>query len=353
MMKIITILTALLFNCVTGVALGGFVGIDPILGAIGMNGVSAVVSLLPMETGIMKAGVFRELWTGEMVKTLRGGLDGSWLDGIPDATSAVNNDVIHLVDVGVDPDVLINNTTYPIPTQELPDGDIAITLDKLQTKVTPITDDELYASSHDKMQRVKDSHAAAINEAKYRKSAHAFCADSHTEKTPIIKTTGEIDALTGRKRMTKQDLLDAKVAMDKLRVPAVGRRLVLCPDHINDILGWSEAFQRQYNMDNVNGKVGRLFGFDIYEFNDTPVYTSAGAKKALGATAETGEFQCSFAFYTQRVFKATGSTKVYLREAATDPDSQQNKINYRHYFIAMPKKKDAGVTICSGYTAVG
>lgn len=353
MMKIITILTALLFNCVAGATLSGFVGIDPIIGALGMNGVSAVVSLLPQETGIMKVGIFRELWTGEMVKTLRGGLDGSWLDGIPDATSAVNNDVIHLVDVGVDPDVLINNTTYPIPTQELPDGDIAITLDKFQTKVTPITDDELYASSHDKMQRVKDSHAASISEGKFRKSAHAFCANEHTEKTPIIKTTGEIDPATGRKRMTKQDLLDLKAALDKLKVPAVGRRLVLCADHVNDILGWSEAFQRQYNLDNVNGKVGRLFGFDIYEFNDTPVYTVAGVKKAVGAAAETGEFQCSFAFYTQRVFKATGSTKVYLREAATDPDSQQNKINYRHYFLAMPKKNDAGVTLCSGYTAVG
>ena len=61
MMKIITILTAILFNCVTGVALGGFVGIDPVIGALGMNGVSAVVSLLPAETGIMKVGIFREL----------------------------------------------------------------------------------------------------------------------------------------------------------------------------------------------------------------------------------------------------------------------------------------------------
>lgn len=353
MMKIITILTALLFNCMAGATLSGFVGIDPIIGALGMNGVSAVVSLLPAETGILKVGIFRELWTGEMVKTLRGGLDGSWLDGIPDATSAVNNDVIHLVDVGVDPEVLVNNTTYPIPTQELPDGDIAITLDKFQTKVTPITDDELYAASHDKMQRVKDSHAAAINETKYRKAAHSFCADAHSAETPILKTTGEIDPATGRKRLTKQDLLDAKAAMDKLKVPATGRRLVLCPDHINDLLGWSEAFQRQYNMDNVNGKCGRLFGFDIYEFNDTPVYSTSTTKKALGSTAGKGEFPCSFAFYTQRVFKATGSTKVYMREAGTDPDSQQNKINYRHYFIAMPKKKDAGVTICSGYTAVG
>ena len=53
----------------------------------------------------------------------------------------VNNDVIHLVEVGVDPDVLINNKTYPIDVQALEDKDIAIKLDKFQTKATTITDD--------------------------------------------------------------------------------------------------------------------------------------------------------------------------------------------------------------------
>ena len=65
--------------------------------------------------------------------------------------------------------------------------------------------------------------------------------------------------------------------------------------------------------------------------------------------AEAGEFQCSFAFYVPRVFKATGSTKMYYSEASTDPEYQRNKINFRHYFICMFKKADAGVAIRSGY----
>ena len=39
--------------------------------------------------------------------------------------------MIHLVEVGVDPDVLINNKTYPIDVQALEDKDIAIKLDKI------------------------------------------------------------------------------------------------------------------------------------------------------------------------------------------------------------------------------
>ena len=55
--------------------------------------------------------LYKEVWTGELVKYLRRGLEATWLAGIPDASSIVENDVIHLVAVGVDPDVLINNTT--------------------------------------------------------------------------------------------------------------------------------------------------------------------------------------------------------------------------------------------------
>lgn len=296
------------------------------------------------------AGILTEVWTGELVKSLRSGLEGSWLDGVPDQSSIANNDVIHLVDVGVDPEVLVNNTTYPIPLQALNDKDLTVSLDKFQTKPTPVTDDELYAISYDKMGRVKESHGNALNDSKFAKAAHALCAQSNTASTPVLKTTGEADA-DGRLRLTPNDLAEMKRKMDKLKVPADNRRLVLCPDHVNDLLIASQAFREQYNIDRNSGKVGSLYGFAIYEYANTPIYTTAGVKKALGATAADGEFQCSFAFYTPRVFKATGSTKMYYSEAGTDPQNQRNLISFRHYFIAMPKKEDAGVVMLSAKKA--
>ena len=338
---------ALLFNAIAGATLAGTVGLSPVTGALGMNVVAALVGTMP--NGVLRAGVFTEIWTGELVKALRSGLEGSWLDGVPDQSSIAENDVIHLVDVGVDPDVLVNNTTYPIPLQALEDKDIAVKLDKFQTKVTPITDDELYAISYDKMARVKESHSNALNDAKFTKAAHALCAKNNTAKTPILTTTGERDAETGRLRLTPNDLVEMKRALDKMKVPSENRRLVLCPDHVNDLLLVSQNFREQYNIDRNTGNVGKLYGFDIFESANTPLYTTAGVKKDLGSTAAKGEFQCSFAFYTPRVFKATGSTKMYYSEASTDPEYQRNKINFRHYFICMPKKADAGVVMASGY----
>lgn len=348
--KIMMVLAAVLFNCMTGGLLAMAAGISPVAGAAGMNAV-AVLFGGTVPQGVLRAGVYKEIWTGELVKALRGLLEGTWLDGIPDSSSLVNNDIIHLVEVGVDPEVLINNTTYPIPLQALDDADIAIELDKFQTKVTPITDDELYAISYDKMSRVKESHSNAINDAKFAKAAHALCPTENTDTTPVLVTTGERDADTGRLRLVPGDIVRLKATLDKLRVPADKRRLVLCSDHVNDLLMADQKFKEQYNLNQTDGRIGRLYGFDIYEFGNTPLYTVAGKKKAVGALAEAGEFQCSFAFYVPRVFKATGSTKMYYSEASTDPEYQRNKINFRHYFICMFKKADAGVAIRSGYQA--
>ena len=345
-------LVSLVFNSVMGATVGHTVGIEPMAGAIGANVIAAVGGAFNMvPAGVVREGVLVEVWIGELFKYLRRGLEATFLDGIPDASSLANNDVIHLVDVGVDPDVLVNNTTYPIPLQALEDTDKTISLDKFQSKVTPITDDELYALSYDKMTRVKESHGNAINDSKFAKAAHALCANSNTATTPVLVTTGERDAETGRLKLTVQDVINMKRAMDKLKVPSQNRRLVLCSDHVNDLLETSQTFKEQYNINRNDGTVGRLFGFDIYEFANNPLYTTAGNKKAVGATASAGEFQCSFAFYTPRVFKCTGSTKMYYSEASTDPEYQRNKINFRHYFICMPKKADAGVVMRSGYQA--
>ena len=323
-------MTALLFNSVMGITVALVLGINPVVGAVLANVAAACLGQFAPQ-GAFQAGVLTEVWTGELVKSLRSGLEGSWHDGIPDLSA------------------LVNNKTYPIPIQELPDGDIAIGLDKFQTKVTPITDDELYALSYDKMSRVKEAHANAINDSKFAKSAHALCANSNTATTPVLTTTGEREASTGRLRLCVDDLVNMKRALDRLKVPAGNRRLVLCPDHVNDLLMTNQSFERQYNIDRNTGKVGNLYGFDIYEYANNPVYTTAGVKKKLGEAGTKGEFACSFAFYTQRVFKATGSTKMYYSEASTDPQNQRSLINFRHYYLCMPKKADAGVVMTSGY----
>lgn len=342
--------STLLFNCVMGAVIAYMLGMDALMGAVVANLLAIALGGF-MPKGAAYTGVLKEVWTGELIKRLRSLLDGSWLMGVPDQSSIAENNVIHMVDVGADPAVLINNTTYPLEVQELTDGDKSFSLDKFQTKVVPVTDDELYARSYDMMARVKESCANAINDAKFAKAAHALCPNQDTTTTPVLKTTGSVDAVTKRVRMTMDDVVAMKRAMDKLGVPTGNRRLVLCPDHVNDLLESEQTFREQYNLNRADGTVGRLYGFDVYESNFNPTYTAAGKKNAVNKAPAAGEFQASFAFYVPRVFKATGSTKMYYSPAENDPQQQRNLVSYRHYFICMPKKEDAGVAIMSAYQA--
>ncbi len=339
-------LTALLLNCVMGVLVCSIFGIETAYG-MGAGVASVALGAFMPGAGCLCAGVYTEVWTGELVKILKAGMTASFLNGLPDYSSKVNNDVIHMVDVGGDPDVLVNNTTYPIDVQHLDDGDITFGLDKYQTKATKVTDDELHAISYDKFGSDVERHGDAITITKFKKAAHALAPDKNTAATPVLGTTGETDPIDSRKKMCPADILAMKRAMDKLNVPTEGRRLVLCQDHVNDLLSTDQKFKEQYNLNTVEGKVGRLYGFDIYEFENCPLYTSAGVKKAWDATAAAGEFQASFAFYAKRVFKADGSTTMYYSEAKTDPLNQQSLVNFRHYYVVLPKKKDAFVAMYS------
>lgn len=334
----ITIFSKLIINMFIGVVLAQFLGVPEAYGAIG----GAVVPLAAgafMPQGALCEGVFTEIWTGELVKKLRGGLTASWLDGVSDYSAAVNNEVVHLVDVGGDPDVLINNTTYPIPAQELEDGDIALGLDKFQTKKTVVSDDTLFAISYDKIGSVIERHGDAITIGKFKKAAHAVAPQSDTDTTPVIQTSGEAGA-DGRKKLTRKDIIALKRRLDAQGYPATGRRLVLCSDHVNDLLEEDQKFRDQY-YNYTSGKIANMYGFEVYEFENCPFYTKEGTKVPYKTTPSGTDHQASFCFYTKRLFRAQGSTKMYYKDAVTNPDNQANEVNFRHYYMVLPKKNEA------------
>ncbi len=328
---LVNVLMSIIILFLLGVPNAGFWGL-----IVGVVLPMALGKFLPK--GAALEGVYTEVWTGELVKQLRGGMSASWLDGVSDYSAAVNNEVVHLVDVGGDPDVLINNTTYPIAAQELEDGDIALGLDKFQTKKTAVSDDQLFAISYDKMGSVIERHGDAITIAKFKKAAHALAPNSNTAKTPVVPTSGEDD--NGRKKCTRKDIIALKRKLDALQIPTAGRRLVLCSDHVNDLLEDDQKFRDQY-YNYTSGKIANMYGFEVYEFENCPYFTKEGTKVPFKNSPSGTDHQASFCFYTKRVFRAQGSTKMYYRDAQTNPDYQQNEVNFRHYYIVLPKKMEA------------
>ena len=296
--------------------------------------------------GLLFAGVYREIWTGELVESFQPEIEASFLSEIPDESRHVQsssngeNQVIHLVDIGADPEVLINNTTYPIGYETLTDGDIAFQLDKFTTVATKVSDDELYAISDDKIAVVNKKHKNAILAKKFAKATHALAPQAHTINTPVIGTSGA--TVAGKKLATVNDVIDLGGAMSAAGIPDDGNRiLVLNTVHNTGIVKEVKDFYKDY-LNIATGQLRPLFhGFKVYLYHAMPFYLAAdNTKVAFGAVFNPATHNvASVAFYAPDMFRAEGSTKMYYDEP--DTQNQAAAVNYRHYYLVSPKKARA------------
>lgn len=347
-LSLLSLLFAVAFNGTVGATVASMLDFNPLMGAGVANGVSMLTGIFP--AGVLRSGLLTEVWTGYLNKAFKTSAESvGWYARVKNFSQYVNNSVIHLVNVGVKPDVLINNTTYPIGISTVADADKAVSLDKLQTKRTVVTDDSLHALSYDKMALDIEQHKDAIMDTIYAKAIHAFAPDENSENAPVVATSGSNYGT--RKQITLEDILKIKRAFDAQKVPSSDRILVLCPDHVNDLLSLDQKFREQYSVNTEDGKIARLYGFDIYEYVDCPYFTSAGVKVAYGTAAGSTDTMASVAFAASKCLRADGDLKMYYSEAKTNPETQQNEVNFRRYSIALPMSTECIAAIYSDAAA--
>ncbi len=278
---------------------------------------------------------FPEIWDVRVRQTLESGDVADFLDGVTELPGEVTQmgeeNLIHIPATSFSPDVLINNSTYPIALQEYDDETIIIKLDKYQTLATKVTDDQIDGCSYPIIDAVTKSHTNKILVSKYGKALHAIPPNSNTADTPVLVLAGD--------KCTYEDLVALKRKCDAAKWPLIGRRLVLAPDHYNDLLLDRERFGNVIN--NINkGEVANLIaGFEIKQYVQPPMYKADGTKAAFGEVPESTDKVASVAFVVSNMAKKTGLTKQYFSDAKTSPTTQANLLNYRHYFIAVPVEK--------------
>ncbi|MFK5855383.1 MAG: hypothetical protein QM503_04570 [Bacteroidota bacterium] len=331
----------------TVIFLAGFVAaslqivaaVPPAITFSGMITLSVVQSLIPKPQGaVFFFALQRELWTGELIKGFRHA--NTFLSRIGKKDQYVKNNVIHLAQIGVDPAVLINNSTYPIPSAARADADIPIGLDKLETENTIITDDELLAIPYDKPGSVIEQHRESLEQKAAEKSIHSLCPLTDTSNTPVLFTSGDATGYTyNRKRLTNNDIIRMKKALDDLKVPLDGRELVLCNQHVEDLLMTSQAFKEQWYK-RKTGEILDMFGFKISQFVTNPLFSSTNSqKKAFGSAAAAGtDLETSVVYYNKRAVQARGIVKMYHAQAEDNPQYRQSVIGFRLYHICLPKK---------------
>lgn len=288
---------------------------------------------------------FPEVWENRVRRRLEETTAAPWSVGVEElqteiielgSGTASEKNIIHIPIETLEVECLINNNVYPIPVQDFEDDSVQITLDKYQTKVLSVSDDQTLGASYPVIDTVSAPHVESINENKWTKALFALAPASNTSLNPVVEATGPERTPGGPKMLLYKDLVALKRKLDAVKAPKKGRRLILSDDHWNDMLLEEEKFAKVV-VNYVEGSVAPVIcGFEIYSDLFNPYYTNAGVKLAFGQVPVSTDRQGTICFLVKNTVKKTGTTKQYFLKAEQNPRGQANELNYRHYFIMSP-----------------
>jgi len=271
----------------------------------------------------------KEVWLDQIAEGFYP--ESSFLTKVVDYSQFVENNRLHIANAGIDPEVLINNTTYPIVVVGREDEDKEFPLDKFETENTIVRRPEAIEYSYDKLESVIRQHRSTLSTSVAKKAIHAFAPQGDTNNTPIVETSGE--ATNGRLRMTFADILTLKERFDDALIPLSERYLVLHPKHVSDLLLQDIKLFKELTAIK-DGEPTKFAGFGCFEFPYMPKYQSGGAyTKIPFNTVAEGTF-ASVAFQKSEVMKADG--ELYMYALHDDPRERGSIIGFDKRFVALP-----------------
>jgi hypothetical protein len=282
----------------------------------------------------------KEVWLSQIMEGFYP--NDSFLQKLVNFDAFVENDKIHIASAGIDPKVLINNTTYPINVIGRDDEDRVIELDKFETENTIVRRPDAIEYSYDKLESVIRQHRNTLRKAVTMKATHAIAPQKNDTDTPVVATTGA--ETNGRKRLTFSDILTLKESFDNADIPLERRYLILHPKHVSDLL--LEDLKLFKNLTNISeGEPAKFAGFGCFSCSAMPTYTLANneyEKVAYNCVA-TNNF-ASVAFCADEVFKADGD--IYMYAKYDDPQERATIVGFDKRSIVLPiRNKGIGAIV--------
>lgn len=275
------------------------------------------------------AGINKEVWLDILMEGFIPA-DG-FLGRSVNLDAQVENNTINIAEAGVDPNVLVNNTTYPIPSSQRKDNPFAIPLDTLDTENTIVRNVEQMESAYDKMASVVRGHKKSLRAMCARRAAHAWSPGKSDSFNPVWAADG-----AGNKHGYKKISFDMLYAMaaefQGMDVPMESLVAVLHPYHLADL----HAENAKAYKELIEGR--KLCGtFDLFITSATAKYNgTTGEKTAFGAVGADTDAISSFMYSADEVMRAMGDDDMFLREK--DPEQRADLIGFQKRFIALPMR---------------
>ena len=320
-MKTPKFLLALLFNCLIGILLASFTDWNPFICMAGVNVAGAVMYQVKLQYGIsFFDGLATEVWLPDVKEDPYP--DASFVNAATDMSALVDNDKINLTEAGVDPDVLKNNTVYPVPDAVAADSPLSIELNYYDTTSTIVRNAVAIELAYDQRTLYANKHKKALAKRIGQDAAYSYAPAQHNAAN--FNTVLNLAA--------NDSIIDAIIDMKAAFTGQEGVNLVLDPTHMAKIAKEDKVLFKAIMAE----KGATFYGFKIWEYTHNPFYIGAtGAKAAFGAAFVAGTHKrSSFVFVGSEVMRADGTIKMFSR--LNDPDIKGDKFNFQKRTLVLP-----------------
>ncbi len=285
--------------------------INPVATAITITAVSAGVQYFAPNLFAGKAlmALQTQVWTSEIIENPFP--DGSFIKQSKDLSEWVNHDKINLVEAGVEPAVYedyFNGSETALPLANINDIPHEVVLKTYSTEQTRHRDLQDVELQYDKRTSIIKRHKQALDRNMAVRASYAW--------TPATSNAfNKVTALSGSDSIIDA-IIDVQAFMASLDLQG---ELNVCftPDHMAKIRKEDKVLYK----DILNEK--QMYGFKVFQYSKSPLFTSANVKKPMGSAAEAGDKRASFFWASEEVFRALGSVEMYanLRDSAFQADT--------------------------------
>ncbi|MBF2707518.1 hypothetical protein [Flavobacterium soyangense] len=253
------------------------------------------------------AGLQKEVWIAGIQENPIP--DNSFVFASTDKSEYVENNKLHLAEAGIEPGVHENyfagsETDLPLATiTDIPNEVVLNTYSTDRTRHRDLQEVEL---QYNKRASVTNRHKTALAKNMGIRAAFAWspATDDTNNKIAVVGGGKFLDAI-----------IDMQAFYNGLDIYD-GLNICLTAEHMAIIKKEDKVLYKEI----LN--TSEMYGFKVYRYNKTALYTSANAKKPFGTVKAAGDKNCSFTWCTNEVFRCFGDTEMYetIRSAASQAD---------------------------------
>lgn len=198
--------------------------------------------------------ITREIWLNSLVETLFA--DNSFAQRLTNHSAFTDGKKVHVPNAGTPPTVVKNRSTFPATVGTRTDADLSYDLDAFTTDPIRIPKVDEYELSYDKRSSVTEQARRALVDAVYLNVLTTLATTCASGNKSVQATFG------------KAAMKAIRTNFDEANVPATGRCVVLTPKAYMELLGDltdAEAMAFTGSADAAQGKVGTIYGFEVFE----------------------------------------------------------------------------------------